>query len=121
MRKKILIIDDDPAIIDSIQMLLEMEGYTVATMIDGDQIHTMKQPFPDLILLDIWMSGLDGRNIARFLKGKNETKHIPIIMVSASKDISKSAQESGVEDFLAKPFEMDELLAKVAKYVGNAV
>jgi DNA-binding response OmpR family regulator len=63
------------------------------------------------------MSGQDGRDIAKYFKGNKTTSKIPIIMVSASKDIEKSAKEAGADDFLAKPFEMDELLTKITKYV----
>ncbi len=117
--RRILVVDDDPAIVDSIQMLLEMEGYIVDTMTDGEKISKLKHPFPDLILLDIWMSGQDGRDISKYLKAKEDTKSIPIIIISAGREIAKSAKVAGADDFLAKPFEMDDLLSKVSKYVGK--
>lgn len=120
MNKKILIVEDDFAILDSIQQLLEMEGYEVATITDAKKVDKIKDIRPDLILLDIWMSGQDGRNTARELKGNKKTKTIPIIMISASKDIEKSAKDSGVDDFLAKPFEMDDLLDMVAKFINKS-
>ena len=116
MSKKILIADDDPAILDSMQELLEDEGYIVETAADGRTVEEVEDELPDLILLDIWMSGIDGRDIARKLKSQEATRHIPIVMFSANKDTEKIARESGAEDFLAKPFEIDELLDKVAKY-----
>ena len=61
---------------------------------------------PDLLLIDIWMSGVDGRDICRLLKSNSATKHIPIMMISASRDNGQSALDSGANDFLGKPLEM---------------
>lgn len=116
MPKKILIADDDPAILDSVEIMLEMEGYDVDTTANGETIYKMKKDYPDVLLLDIWMSGQDGRDICKYLKKDPLTRHIPIIMVSASRDIMDSAKAAGADDFLAKPFEMDDLLGKIAKY-----
>lgn len=115
--KKILVADDDPAIVDSLQLMLETMGYEVETTVNGETVKDLRKEFPDLLLLDIWMSGQDGRDICKYLKGKDDTRHIPIIMISANKDTAKIAREAGADDFVAKPFEMDELLSKVAKYV----
>ena len=111
--KKIMIADDDPGIVDAVEMLLEFEGYDVISTVDGSTVLDMKENLPDLLLLDIWMSGEDGRDICKKLKQEPLTKNIPIIMVSASHDIKESAIEAGADDFLAKPFEMNELLKKI--------
>ncbi len=116
--KNILIADDDPAILESMQMMLELEGYGVVTTFNGNAIYQLKEEFPDLLLLDIWMSGEDGREICKYLKQNEPTKHIPIVMISASRDVKQSAKEAGADDFLAKPFEMNDLLAIVEKYVN---
>lgn len=113
--KKIMIADDDPGIVDAVEMLLEFEGYIVTTTVDGSTVLDMKEEMPDLLLLDIWMSGEDGRDICRQLKATQATKNIPVIMVSASRDIKQSALDAGADDFLAKPFEMNDLLAKIEK------
>lgn len=115
--KKILVADDDAAICDSLQLMLEDEGYIVETTVNGETVTKMQKNFPDLLLLDIWMSGQDGREIAKFLKNQKNTKHIPIIMVSASRELEKAAKESGANDFIEKPFKMDSLLAKIDKYI----
>jgi len=117
--KKILVADDDPDIVDATVLILEEFGYQVVSTVNGATIYKMKKDFPDLLLLDIWMSGQDGREICKFLKKKELTKNIPIIMMSASSDIAQSAEESGADDFIAKPFDMDILLDKIAKYVGT--
>ncbi len=117
MSKKVLVADDDPAILDSIKMMLELEDYEVNVTINGETIYKMEKDFPDLLLLDIWMSGEDGRDICKYLKNSPDTRHIPIIMISASRDIMQSARDAGADDFIAKPFEMQDLLAKVEKYI----
>lgn len=111
--KKIMIADDDPGIVDAIEMLLEFEGYQVSSTVDGSTVLDMKTELPDLLLLDIWMSGEDGRDICKKLKQIEATKNIPVIMVSASKDVKESAFAAGADDFLAKPFEMNDLLGKI--------
>lgn len=108
-----MIADDDPGIVDAIEMLLEFEGYQVTSTVDGSSVLDMKQELPDLLLLDIWMSGKDGRDICKKLKQTETTKNIPVILVSASKDIKESAVEAGADDFLAKPFDMNDLLGKI--------
>jgi CheY-like chemotaxis protein len=113
--KKIMIADDDPAILDSVGILLEFEGYNVTTTLNGSAVLDMQAEFPDLILLDIWMSGMDGRDICKRLKQDEKTSGIPIVMISASKDIERSAIEAGADDFLAKPFDMNDLLGKIEK------
>jgi DNA-binding response OmpR family regulator len=119
--KKILVVDDDPNIVDSIKLLLEMEGYKVETDCDGKTIPIVEKTTPDLILLDIWMSGQDGREICKHLKKQAHTKKIPIIMVSASKDIIDSSKEAGADDFIAKPFEITDLLAKIESHLNQKI
>ena len=116
--KTIMIADDDPGIVDAVEMLLEFEGYGVKSTVDGATVLQMKEELPDLLLLDIWMSGEDGRDICKKLKQEASTKNIPVIMISASRDIKESAMAAGADDFLAKPFEMTELLGKIEKLIS---
>ncbi|TWR23792.1 response regulator transcription factor [Mucilaginibacter achroorhodeus] len=116
--KRIMIADDDPGIVDAVQMLLEFEGYEVSSTVDGSTVLNIREELPDLFLLDIWMSGDDGRDICRKLKSLPSTKNIPVIMISASKDIEQSALDAGADDFIAKPFEMDNLLYKIGSFVN---
>lgn len=118
MAKKIMIADDDSGILDAMSQMLEGVGYEVVVSVDGESIEKIHDNLPDLLLLDIWMSGLNGRDICKKLKNQELTKHIPIIMVSANKDTKGIAKEAGANDFLAKPFEMDELLAMAEKYAN---
>lgn len=119
MAKRILVADDDPAIVESTTLILEEFGYDVDSTVDGQTIYKMEKDYPDLLLLDIWMSGEDGREICKYLKKSHLTKHIPIIMVSASRDIQSSAKEAGADDFLAKPFDMEVLIHKINKHIGS--
>lgn len=116
MPKHILVADDDEAIVEAITMILKEEGYEVSAECEGDALKCLER-LPDLILLDIWMSGTDGKEVALYFKGHEATKHIPIIMVSANRDGEAIAAEVGAEGFIAKPFDIDELLSKVEELV----
>src|ERR1700712_3333068 len=116
--KKIMIADDDFAILDSLSIMLEFEGYEVMSTSDANTLLEMDNEFPDLLLLDIWMSGTDGRDICKHLKQKTSTREIPIVLISASREIEKSAKEAGANDFLSKPFEVTDLLHKVKQYTS---
>ena len=118
-KKKILAADDDPAILEVLTFMLEDAGYDVKTTVNGQTENMAQKYLPDLILLDIWMAGMDGRTICKSLKRHKLTKHIPIILVSANKDTERFAKESGADNFITKPFEMDALLGKVAKYIDT--
>lgn len=111
-----MIADDDPGIVDAVEMLLEFEGYEVTSTVDGLTVLEMKEDLPDLLLLDIWMSGEDGRDICKKFKEDKLTRNIPVIMISASHDVRESAMIAGANDFLAKPFDMNDLLKKVAYF-----
>ena len=117
--KNIMIVDDDEGILDAVGMLLKYKGYEVTTCTNGNTILSMENHFPDLVLLDIWMSGTDGRNVCKQLKTRELTKAIPVIMVSASKDIERSAIESGADGFLAKPFEISELINTIEQHTAH--
>jgi CheY-like chemotaxis protein len=117
VKKRILVADDDPGILDALQIMLEEEGYEVDVTANGETVKKVYENLPDLILLDIWMSGMDGRDICKHLKGQEKTSHIPIIMVSANRDVEQMAKAAGADGFIAKPFQMDELLEIVANFV----
>ncbi|MBA2394435.1 MAG: response regulator transcription factor [Ktedonobacteraceae bacterium] len=115
--KKVVLVDDDLDILEAIQAMLEDEGYIVITTDRGEDIEEiLRLEHPDLIVLDMLLSGKDGREIAKHLKSQESTRHIPILMLSAHPRAAKEAQGFAINGFLAKPFEMDELLAKVALY-----
>jgi DNA-binding response OmpR family regulator len=116
--KHILVVDDDPDILVFLQVILEDEGYTVVTSDKGEYLEQLHNGgLPDLILLDMLLSGKDGREIVKSLKQESETSHIPVIMISAHPSAEKEARQAGADDFLAKPFNIDNLLAKIARHL----
>ena len=110
MKKKILIIDDDPSILDILKIVFERAGYEVRIESDGQQILDNEYEIPDIILLDRFLSGIDGLDICKHLKSNIFSKNIPVIMVSASPDIEITALEAGADSFIEKPFEIAEIL-----------
>jgi DNA-binding response OmpR family regulator len=116
-KKKILVADDDPGILEAIQIMLEDEGYDVMVTVNGETVAKIFEQEPDLLLLDIWMSGQSGEDICKALKASESTKHIPIIMISANRDTEAIAKSAGADDFITKPFDIDNLLSKVKKYL----
>lgn len=116
--KKVLVIDDEKDIVDAIEIILEREGYIVSTLSKADQIYKAAIDFkPDLILLDILLSGSDGRVLSKTLKSRKDTSFTPIIMMSAHPSAMKEYNNFGGDAFLAKPFETEELLQVIKKYI----
>lgn len=116
-QKKILIADDDAAILDVLTLYLEDMGYEVQTTQDGGTLRALENDLPDMLVLDIWMSGWHGRDICRFLKSREETHKLPILLVSANRETESIAREAGADDFLAKPFDLEKLLEKIERYL----
>ncbi|GCE07671.1 response regulator [Dictyobacter aurantiacus] len=112
-----MVADDDAAIVDVLQIMLEDAGFTVDTYAQGQPVKNMQAPFPDLVLLDILLSGMDGRAICRYLKDQPATRHIPIILLSAHTDAEQTAIGAGADAFLAKPFDIDDLLDLIEKFL----
>lgn len=113
--KKIAIVDDDVAILDSLGTILDMEGFEVNTFVKGSEIFNFVESVskPNLILLDMWLSGEDGRDICKKLKENEVTKNIPVVIMSASRGLEDTAIQSGANAFIAKPFEIDEMISKL--------
>jgi len=115
MEKRIFIIDDDYDILEPMELLLEGEGYVVQTMQKIDTDYKKIEEFkPDVILLDMLLSGSDGRTICKDLKNNSKLKHIPIILMSAHPGVAKDAKIYGADAFIAKPFEITDLI-KIVK------
>lgn len=117
---RILVVDDDIDILEAVQIMLEQAGYEVFITPRGEEAFSQSDEYkPELILLDVLLSGKDGRVICRELKNQEKTKHIPIIMFSAHPDAKYSTIEAGADDFISKPFNMDELLNKIETHTSN--
>src|ERR1700740_1847430 len=115
--KRLLVVDDEPNILEFLKIILEEGGYEVVTSDKGEYLEQLHNGgLPHLILVDVLLSGKDGREIVKFLKSQEETKQIPVIMFSAHPSAAETARQAGADDFLAKPFDIDILLARIARY-----
>ncbi len=116
-QKTVLICDDDEGIVDVASIILRDAGFHVITLTQSLEVVAMvKRMQPNLILLDLWMPDLSGEELTQQLKADIETKHIPVIVVSASRDTEKVAQTAGATDYMKKPFDIDQLEEIVRKY-----
>ncbi|MBP3820664.1 response regulator transcription factor [bacterium] len=116
MDNKILVIDDDNSINELIKINLELAGYKVYQAFDGIRGFALaKQELPSLIILDVMMPEVDGFTVAKRIRENNETKEIPIIMLTALSQLNDKINgfNIGVDDYLVKPFEIEELLVRV--------
>lgn len=114
MMKKMLIIDDDTDILEALEALMNMEGFEVKISTKADAINRITVTNqPDLIILDVMLSGKDGRLLCQWLKKQEMTKNIPVLMISAHPTVRSSTLKAGANDFLAKPFEIDDLVNRV--------
>jgi len=121
--QRILAVDDNEDILEVMKLILEDFGYEVATLTDGNLLfEKMSESHPDLVLLDVMLGNADGRELCREMKARIETKDIPVILVSASHHVSDriSLSIGAPDDFLAKPFNITDLLEKVASHLTAA-
>lgn len=114
MRKsRILIVDDDIGVLKSVRANLQAKDCETLTAVDGTEaLQIIEREFPDLIILDIMMPGMDGFEVCRQVR---EWSQIPIIMLSARHDVEEKARclNSGADDYITKPFGINELIARV--------
>lgn len=113
---EILIADDDSAVNELIKVNLELAGYKVIAAFDGNKAYALaKQEMPDLIILDVMMPETDGYTAAKWIRENPDTKDIPILMLTALNMLQNKVQgfNIGVDDYLVKPFEIEELLLRV--------
>lgn len=111
---EILVVDDNIDICQLIENILLSEGYDVQSCCNPLEFGSIiKENKPKLIITDLLMSGYDGRTLTKHVKGNTETENIKIMMMSAHPDAKKLSEKAGVDDFLTKPFEIDDLVNKV--------
>ena len=116
MNNKILVVDDDRAINELIKVNLELVGYTVVQAYDGiEGFAVAKQELPSLIILDVMMPDVDGYTVAQRIRLNPELKNTPILMLTALSQLNDKVKgfDIGVDDYLVKPFEMEELKVRV--------
>ncbi|OOQ60347.1 histidine kinase [Mucilaginibacter pedocola] len=117
--KTILICDDDEGILDMLELILEETGYRIIPVKNSLLIYEeIEKQSPDLILLDLWMPVLSGDQVLRTLRKNPETNNIPVIVISASREGQRIANEAGADDFIAKPFDLDQLVNRVQKLIA---
>ncbi len=121
MMKKILIVDDEADIIEILQFVLESRGYECITATDGEEgLRLARESNPDLIILDVMMPKINGYKISRLLKYDSKYKDIPILMITArSQEEDKLiGEETGADEYITKPFQVDYVVEKVESYLG---
>ncbi len=119
---KILVVDDEIYIVHILDFSLGMEGYEVLTALDGEQaLEKAKAEKPDLIVLDIMMPKLDGYETCKRLKADDETKQIPVILLSAKgRNVDqKIGFEVGADDYITKPFSPRKLVERINSVLGQ--
>lgn len=115
--KHILVVDDDPGIREAFMVIFDPQHYRVTIYPDGNQVLSNAFELPDLFILDKQLSGVDGLDICRFLKNQEATRHIPVIMLSASPSIYRLSQLAGAEYAFEKPFKLKELRQAVNRFL----
>lgn len=118
--KKILIVDDEQDIVESLKFVLESYDYTCYCAYNGeDGLRMAKEIIPDLMILDVMMPKINGYKISRLLKFDKKYKDIPILMVTArtQEEDKLIGEETGADEYITKPYELDELVSKVNKYL----
>ncbi len=118
LKKRVLIVDDDPVFVRILQADLRVAGYEVLAANDGYRgIETAQKELPDLIIMDIMMPGMDGHKTSELIKESHLTADIPIIYVTAKDGLldEELAIEIGADYFLKKPYEPDVLLSIIEK------
>jgi len=117
----ILVIDDDPDISMMLKMMLEYKGYKVITADRVDEIfQAISNKSFNLIIMDMLLSGINGTDICAQLKGKDDTRNIPVMMISAHPNAKELCLQAGANDFMAKPFDMDDILNTVGRLVTRS-
>jgi DNA-binding response OmpR family regulator len=118
-KKRLIIVDDDSGIRDVFLMIFERYGYAVTFFQDGRPLLGHEFELPDLFILDKQLSGVDGLDVCKHLKQQERSKHIPIIMLSATPAVAKLARAAGADHFMEKPFGMHELVHLVHDLVND--
>ena len=114
MGAKVLVADDERQIRDLLHEFLTSEGYEVLLASNGEEATELaEREYPDLILLDVKMPGIDGIEVCKRLKAEPKTQFIPVIMITGYVDNKMVAIESGADDFVNKPVDLVELAARV--------
>jgi len=118
-RGTVLVVDDDPLIVDLLRDILEGDEYQVEAVMGAATPGVARDLRPDVILLDLHMPGMDGVEVCRLLRADPLTAAIPVIALSAAHNLHAHAAAMAANDYLVKPFDLSELLTKVAAWAGR--
>lgn len=120
--ERILVVDDNNDILQIVKIILENNGFQVLVTPNGEETFSKTDTFnPHLILMDVFLSsGIDGREICKILKSNSETKNIPVILFSAQVKMDDAFTKWGANDFIAKPFEVKELISKIKSHLSDS-
>lgn len=120
---RVLVVDDDPGMLKLVERALSARGYQVVTANDGSQgLNRIKAEEPDIVVLDKMMPGIDGFEVARRIRREPGFSHIPILILTGASQLGDKLEafNAGADDFLTKPFEVDELAARLAALLRRA-
>ncbi|WP_313267973.1 response regulator [Epilithonimonas vandammei] len=121
-KKKILIFDDDTTLLELISIIFKDGGYEVdISQTSHNILEKVSEFHPDIILMDNWIPNIGGIEATKLLKSNEQFRNIPVIYVTANNDIESLAESAKADDYVAKPFDLEELENKVAKYINNSV
>ena len=116
--KTVLVVDDEPVLRTIVREILHEEGYSVIEAADGRVIlDMMARERPDLVLMDVMMPGVDGREVYRQLRSRAEHRDIPVVMMSAA--VKPHGLDPSIAGFIAKPFDITDLVELVARLIGH--
>lgn len=121
-RHRILVVDDDPSLLHVVSMYLNIEGYEVETAKDGEEaLRAIATQRPDVVILDVMMSGMDGLEACRTIKADPATRDIPVVMFTALSrdDDVASGRDAGADRFINKPFSLVGLGAVIRGFIGE--
>lgn len=116
---KIVVIEDNQDVLEAIVSILEYSGYSSKgfTRFTENAFEDLESEPISMIILDVMLSGSDGRDLARKFKNNEKTRNVPILMISAYPNVESSVLKAGADDFLQKPFGLEDLTQKVEQFV----
>ena len=123
MKKTVLIADDEADIVETLQFMLESDGFEVLTAYDGEEaLNVARRAIPDVILLDVMMPKINGYKVSRLLKFDKKFQDIPILMITArSQEEDKLiGEETGADEYITKPFEISNVIDLINKHLQGA-
>jgi len=120
MHKKVLVIEDEPIIAEMMCILLEIEGYKVISLADTERARRkLHDQEVSLVMLDLKLKGEAGQSMCQYIKSQADIKDIPVVLVSANPDLPEICQTCGADDYIAKPFDLHDFMAKVRKHAAE--